>query len=81
MKEIPEMNSYFQGINRSSLFYSDDTTTNFVLYIYVVIGNLIKDSFLHSGFIGLNTFQRCSWHILQSKLTEQEKEGIKKKKK
>lgn len=48
VEEIPEMNSYFQGINRGSLLYSNDKTINFVLY-YVVIDKLIKNhSFLHS---------------------------------
>ena len=49
MEEIPEINSYFQEINRGSLLYPHDITTNFVLYNYVVIDNLIKNnSFLHS---------------------------------
>ena len=49
VEEIPEINSYFKGINRGSLLYPNDTTTNFVLYNYVVIGKLIKNhSFLHS---------------------------------
>ena len=43
MKEIIEINSYFQGINRGSLWYPNDTTTNFVLYNYVVIDKLIKE--------------------------------------
>ena len=43
------MNSYFLGINRSSLLYPNDITTNFVLYNYVVIDKFIKDDyFLHS---------------------------------
>ena len=37
MVEIPEINSYFQGINRGFLLYPNDITTNFVLYNYVVI--------------------------------------------
>ena len=39
MKEIPEINSYFQSINRGSLLYPNDTT---VLYNYVIIEKLIK---------------------------------------
>ena len=49
MEEIPEINSYFQRINRGSLLYPYDITTNFLLYNYVVIDKLIKNnSFLHS---------------------------------
>ena len=49
MEEIPEINSYFLGINRGSLLYPNDTTPNIVLCNYVVIGKLIKNhSFLHS---------------------------------
>ena len=49
VEEIPEMYSYFQGINRVSHLYPNDTTTNFVLHYYVVIGKLIKNnSFPHS---------------------------------
>ena len=49
VEEIPEINCYFQGINRGSLLYPNDITTNFVLYNYVVIDKLIKNnSFFHS---------------------------------
>ena len=48
VEEIPEINSYFQWINRGSLFYPNDTTTNFVIYNYVVIDKLIKTSFFSS---------------------------------
>ena len=49
LEEIPEINIYFRGINRSSLLYPNDTTANFVLYNNVVIDKLIKrHSFLHS---------------------------------
>ena len=37
MEEIPEINSYFQGINRGCLLYPNDITANFVLYNYVVV--------------------------------------------
>ena len=44
-----EINSYFRGINRDSLLYPNDTTTNFVIFHYVVIDKVIKHhSFLHS---------------------------------
>ena len=46
VEEIPEINSYFRGINRGSLLYPNNTTTNFVTYNYVVIDKLIK--LLHS---------------------------------
>ena len=47
MEEKPEINSYFKWIDWGSVLYLNDTTTNFVLYNYVVIGKLIKDySFL-----------------------------------
>ena len=36
MEEIPEINSYFGGINRGSLFYPNDTTRNFVCYNFIV---------------------------------------------
>ena len=43
------MNNYFQEINRDFLLYTNDTTTNFVIYDYVVIDKLIKHNyFLHS---------------------------------
>ena len=46
---LPDINSYFQGINRDSLLYPNDVTTNFVLYNYIVINKLIKNPFfLHS---------------------------------
>ena len=45
VEEIPEINSYFQGINRGSLLYPNDTTTNFVLYNHIVID---KKSFFSS---------------------------------
>ena len=49
VEEIPEINSYFQGINRGSLLYPTDITTNFILYNSVLIDKLIKNnSFLHS---------------------------------
>ena len=49
VEEIPEINSYFQVINRGSLLYPNNITTNFVLYNYVAIDKSIKnDSFLHS---------------------------------
>ena len=32
MEDIPEINSYFGGINRGSLFYPNNTTKNFVHY-------------------------------------------------
>ena len=49
VEEIPEMNSYFQGNNSGSHLYPNDTTANFVLYNYILIGKLIKDySFLNS---------------------------------
>ena len=45
----PDINSYFQGINRGSLLYPNDVTTNLVLYNYIVINELVKNpSFLHS---------------------------------
>ena len=46
---LPDINSYFQGINRGSLLYPNDITTNIVLYNYIVIYKLVKNpSFLHS---------------------------------
>ena len=49
MEEILEINRYFWEINRSSLVYSNDATTNFVIYNFVVIHKLIKyHYFLHS---------------------------------
>ena len=46
---LPDINSYFQGINRDSLLYPNDVTTNLVLYNYIVINKLVKNpSFLHS---------------------------------
>ena len=42
MEDIPEINSYFAGINRGSLFYLNDTTSTFIQYNYAVIGKLIK---------------------------------------
>ena len=51
VEEIPEINCYFRGINRGSHHqYPIDTTTNFVIYNYVVIDKLIKHHhfFLHS---------------------------------
>ena len=44
----PDINSYFQGINRGSLLYPNDVTTNLVLYNYIVINKLVKNPFLHS---------------------------------
>ena len=50
MEEVPKINSYFgEGINRGSVLYSNDTTTNFVMYNYAVIDKLVKHHFfLHS---------------------------------
>ena len=49
VEEIPEINSYFRGINRGSLLHPNDITTNFVIYNYVLIDKLIKHHFfLHS---------------------------------
>ena len=46
---LPDINSYFQGINRGSLLYPNDITINLVLYNYIVINKLVKNpSFLHS---------------------------------
>ena len=46
---LPDINSYFQGINRGSLLYPNDVTTNLVLYNYIIINKLVKNpSFLHS---------------------------------
>ena len=46
---LPDINSYFQGINRGSLLYPNDVTTNLVLYNFIVINKLVKNpSFLHS---------------------------------
>ena len=46
---LPDINSYFQGINRGSQIYPNDVTTNLVLYNYIVINKLVKNpSFLHS---------------------------------
>ena len=45
---LPDINSYFQGINRGPQLYPNDVTTNFVLYNYIVINKLEKNpSFLH----------------------------------
>ena len=45
---LPDMNSYFQGINRGSLLYPNDVITNLILYNYI-INKLVKNpSFLHS---------------------------------
>ena len=68
VEEIPETNSYFQGINRGSLLYPNDITTNFVLSNYVVIDKLIKDhSFLHS----LNQ-RKLAMHITLNVLADNE---------
>ena len=48
VEEISEINSYFQEINKGSLLYPNDATTNFVLYNYIVIEKLIKKSFFSS---------------------------------
>ena len=46
---LPDINSYFHRINRGSLLYPNDVTTNLVLYNYIVINKLVKNpSFLHS---------------------------------
>ena len=46
---LPDINSYFQGINRGPLLYPNDLTTNLVLYNYIIINILVKSpSFLHS---------------------------------
>ena len=46
---LPDINNYFQGINRGSLLYPNDVTTNLVLYNYIIINKLVKNpSFLHS---------------------------------
>ena len=43
VEEVPKINSYFgEGINKGSVLYSNDTTTNFVMYNYAVIDKLIK---------------------------------------
>ena len=45
---LPDINSYFQGINRGSLLYPNNVT-NLVLYNYIIINKLVKNpSFLHS---------------------------------
>ena len=46
---LPDINSYFQGINRGSLLYPNDVTTNLLLCNYIVINKLVKNPFfLHS---------------------------------
>ena len=46
---LPDIDSYFQGINRGSLLDPNDVTTNLDLYNYIVINKLVKNpSFLHS---------------------------------
>ena len=45
---LPDINSYFQGINRGSPLYPNDVTTNLVLYNYTVINKLVKNPYLHS---------------------------------
>ena len=46
---LPDINNYFQGINRGSLLYPNDVTANLVLYNYIVINKLVNNpSFLHS---------------------------------
>ena len=46
---LPDINSYFQVINRCSLLYPNCVTTNLELYNYIVINRLVKNpSFLHS---------------------------------
>ena len=42
-EEMPERNTYFQGINTGSLLYPNDTIKNTVLCNYVVICKLIKN--------------------------------------
>ena len=32
---VPDINSYFQGINRGSQLYPNDVTTNLVLFLFV----------------------------------------------
>ena len=58
VEEIPETNSYFRVIN-SSLLYPNDTTTNFILYNYVVIDKLIK----HHSFLHLVNQRKLAMHI------------------
>ena len=48
-RDIREINSYFQEINRGSFLCPNDRARNFVLHYCVVMGKLIKNlSFLHS---------------------------------
>ena len=67
VEEIPEINSYFQEINRSSLLYPNDITTNFVLYDYVVIVIDKNNSFLRS----LNP-RKLAMHITLNVLADNE---------
>ena len=40
---LPDINSYFQVINRGSLLYPNCVTTNLVLYNYIVINRLVMN--------------------------------------
>ena len=56
VEEIPEINGYFGGINRSSLLYPYDTITSFEIYNYVVI-----DRFMPLSLVRLRTFRLSTW--------------------
>ena len=64
----PDINSHFQGIDKGSLLYPNDVTTNLVLYNYIVINKLVKNpSLLHS----LNQ-RKLSMHITLDVLANDE---------
>ena len=64
MVQTPEINSYFQGINRGSLVYH--TTTNFISCNYLVIGKLREDYF----FLRSVNQKKLPMHITQHVLTD-----------
>ena len=64
--EIPEINSYFQGINRGSLLQPNDITANFILYNYVVINKLTKDA----SFLRVENHRKIAMHITLDILAE-----------
>ena len=68
VEEIPEINSYFRGINRGSLLYPNDTTTNFVIYNHVVIDKLMKHSFFRHSV----NQKKLAMHITLNILTDYE---------
>ena len=68
VEEIPKINSYFREINRGSLLYPNDTTTDLVMCIYVVIDKLIK----HYSFLYSENQRKLGMHITLNVLADYE---------